>query len=144
MDVSSYALESGLYILVLELKARLVRIRDDEKVEAKREQCDQSRRKYVRNHHPVETDSAGQDGDDLRVGRHLGSEEYHRNEHEQRGEHVHEVRDEVQIIVEYDCMQRRFLCHEIVYLLADVEDDDDSDDQKQRNEERRDELRNDV
>jgi HSP20 family molecular chaperone IbpA len=48
VDVSSYALESGLYILVLELKARLVRIRDDEKVEAKREENQNDEDNFVR------------------------------------------------------------------------------------------------
>ena len=83
----------------------------------------------------METDSAGQDCHDLRVGGHLRREEYDRNEHEQRAEHVHEVWDEVDIIVEDDRLQRRLLAHEIVDLLADVEDDDDADDQDQSHEE---------
>ena len=88
----------------------------------------------------METDSAGQDCHDFRVGGHLRREEYDRNEHEQRTEHVHEVWDEVDIIVEDDRLQRRLLAHEIVDLLADVEDDDDADDQDQSHEEGTDEL----
>ena len=88
----------------------------------------------------METDSAGEDRHDLRVGGHLRRKEDDRNEHEQRTEHVHEVWDEVDVIVEDDGLQRRLLAHEIVDLLADVEDDHDADDQDQSHEESADEL----
>ena len=88
----------------------------------------------------METYAAGEDGDDLRVGCHLGCEEYHRYEHEQRTEHVHEVRYEIQVIVEDDGFQRCFVGHEIVYLLAYVEDDHDADYEQQRDEECEDEF----
>ena len=90
----------------------------------------------------METDSAGQDSDDFRVCSHLRRKEDHRYEYEQWGEHIHEVRNEVQVVVHYDGFQRCFLCHEVVNLLTDVEDYDDSDDQEKCHEERRDELGN--
>ena len=92
----------------------------------------------------METYSAGQDGDNLRVGGHLGCEENDRNEDEQRTEHVHEVRHKVHIVVKHDSSQRCFLLHKVIDLLADVKDDDDADDQKQRHEERGYELCDDI
>ena len=71
---------------------------------------------------------------------HLGREEDHRDEHEQRTEHVHEVGYEIDIVVKDDGLERSFLRHEIINLLADIEDDDDADDKKQRHEEGADEL----
>ena len=88
----------------------------------------------------MEADSAGKDRHDFGVSRHLRSEENDRDDHEQRAEHVHEVWDEVDVIVEDYGLQRRFLAHEIGDLLADVEDDDDADDQDQGHEERAYEL----
>ena len=84
----------------------------------------------------METDSAGKYGHDFRIGRHFRRKEDHRYEYEHRTEHIHEVWDEVQIVVEYDGSERRFLLNKVVNLLTDVEDDDDADDQKQRHEER--------
>ena len=83
----------------------------------------------------MEADTAGQDGDYLRIGRHLGREEDNRNEHEQRAEHVYEVRDEVQVIVKDDGLERSLLRHEVIDLLTDVEDDDNADDKQQRHKE---------
>ena len=135
MHIPAYSLCLGFYVLLLEFDSRLVGVGYDEQVEIQGHDGDQSRGEYVRDHHPVEADSAGEDGDDLGIRGHLGREEDHRDEHEQRTEHVHEVRHEVDIIVEDDGLQRRFLAYEIVDLLADVEDDDDADDQNQRHEE---------
>ena len=92
----------------------------------------------------METDSTGQDGDYLGIGSHLRGEEYHRYEHEQRTEHVHEIWDEVDVIVEYDGPERSFLLDEVIDPLADVKDDDDADDQKQRHKERAYELPDDI
>ena len=88
----------------------------------------------------METDSAGEYGHNLRVGCHLRGEEDNRYEHEQRAEHVHEVWNEIDIIVKDDSLERSFLLDKVIDSLADVEDDDDADDQKQRHEERAYEL----
>ena len=135
MDVSSDTLVSVLDVLRLEVKSRLVGIRYDEKVKPKRQQGNYSSREYVRHHHPMEADSAGKDGDDFRIGCHLGRKEDHRNEHEQRAEHVYEVRDKVHVVVEDDGLERSLLRHEVINRLTDVEDDDDADDEQQRHKE---------
>ena len=83
----------------------------------------------------MEADAAGEDGYDLRVSRHLGRKEDDRNEHEQRAEHVYKVRNEVQIVVEDDSLERSLLRHEVIDLLTDVEDDDNADDKQQRHKE---------
>ena len=83
----------------------------------------------------MEADAAGEDGYDLRVSRHLGRKEDYRNEHEQRTEHVYEVRHEVHVVVKDNCLEGSFLGHEVIDLLTDVEDDDDADDKQQRHKE---------
>ena len=84
----------------------------------------------------METDSTGEYGDYFRIGSHLGRKEDHRYEYEHRTEHIHEVRDEVQVVVKDDGLERSFLLNKVINPLADVEDDDDADNQKQRHKER--------
>ena len=124
-----------LDVLLLEFDSRLVGVGYDEEVEVQGHDSDKGGGEQVRNHHPVETDSAGEYGHDLRVRGHLRGEEDDRDEHEQRAEHVHEVWYEVDVVVEYDGLQRRFLADEVIDLLADVEYDDNADDQNQRHKE---------
>ena len=83
----------------------------------------------------MEADAAGENSHDLRVGSHLGREENHRYEHEQGTEHVHEVRDEIHVIVEDDLFQRSFIAYEVIDFLAYVENDYYSDYEQQRYEE---------
>ena len=88
----------------------------------------------------MEADATRKDGDDLAVGSHPGREEYDRDEYEQRAEHIHEIRHEVDVIVEYDSVQRGFFLNEVIHLLAYVEDNDNADDKQQGYEESHDEL----
>ena len=83
----------------------------------------------------MEADTTGQDSHDLGVRRHLGREEDHRNEHEQRTEHVYEVRNEVQVVIKDNSLERSFLRDEVIDLLTDIEDDDDADNKQQRHKE---------
>ena len=144
MHITSYSLESLLDILILKLQSRLVGFGYDEKIETEREKGDQRGGEYVRDHHPVEADSAGENRNYLCISRHLRSEEDYRNEHEQRTEHVHEVRHKVDVIVEDDSLERCFLAHKVVNLLTVLEDDDDADDEQQRYEECRYEFLDDI
>ena len=80
----------------------------------------------------METDTAAENGHDFRVRCHLRREENHRNEHEQRREHVHEIRNEIHIIIENDGLERSFLRDKVVNFLADVENDDDADNEHYR------------
>ena len=144
MHISAYSLDLLLDVLVFEFQSRLIGFGYDKEVETQGENGDERGGEYIRQHHPMEADSAGEDGDNLRVGSHFRCEENHRNEHEQRTEHIHEVRYKVDVIVEYDSPQWRFLAHELIDLLTDVEDDDDADDQKQRHKERRYEFLDDI
>ena len=144
MDIPAHTLEALLYILVFKLQTRLVGIGYDEQVQAQGENGNQCRGKYVRDHHPMETDSAGEDCNDLSIRRHLGCEEYYRNEHEQRAEHIHEVRHKIDVIVKYDSPERCFLAHKVIDLLTDIEDDDDADYKQQRHKECRYEFLDDI
>ena len=135
MYISSHALESLFDILIFKLQTRLVGLRYDKKVQTEREQGDERGGEYIRDHHPMEADTAGEYGYDFRIRRHLGGKENHRNEHEQRTEHIHEVRDEIQVIIKYDGLERCLLADKIINLLTDIEDDDDADDEQQRHKE---------
>ena len=140
MHVPADTLCPGLYVFLFKFDSRLVGVGYDEKIQIQRKDCNQRGGEYIWHHHPVETDSAGQDGYYFRICSHLRGEEYHRDEHEQWTEHVHEVWYEVYVVVKYDGPQRRFLADKVVDLLADVENDHDADDQQEGNEECRDEL----
>lgn len=144
MDVPLHFLRFLLRIFRLEDVSLGIGPRYDEKVQAQRQQRDDGCGENIRQHHPVETDSAGEDGDDFRVGRHSGCEEYDRYEHEQRAEHVHEIRDEIHVITEDDLLQRSLLGHEIIDFLTYVEDDHYSDYKENRDEEGQHKLLRDI
>ena len=131
---------AGLHILALELYPRGVRARYHIEVQREREGGYQGGATDIRHQHAPVAHSAGQYSDYLRVRSHARGEEYHCDEHEQRGEHVHEVGDEVQVVVEHYLPQRSLVLHEVLYLLRDVEDDDYPYYQDQGHEESQDEL----
>ena len=83
----------------------------------------------------METYSAGQNGDYLRIRSHFGRKENNSYEYEQRAEHIHEIRYEIEIIVEYYRSQRRFVAHKLVNLFAYIENDDDANDEQKGDEE---------
>ena len=117
---------------------------DDVHVQAERQEGDDARGNEVRDHHPAVAHAAAEDGDDLAVRGHPGGEEDHRDEDEQRREHVYEVRDVVKVVVEDDRTQRGLVLDEVIDVLRQVDDDDDADDEQQRYEEGQDELLDDV
>ena len=140
MDIPSHTLGLVLEVLGLEGNSGLIGVRNDKKIETEGESGYEGCGDHIRDHHPVETDTAGEDGNDFRISRHLRSEEYHRYEYEQRAEHIHEVRDKVHIIVKDDGFERGFLSHKVIDSFTDIEDDHDTDNEEQRNEERADEF----
>ena len=144
MHISAYSLDLLLYVLVFEFQSRLIGFGYDKEVETQGENGNKRGGEYIRQHHPMETDSTGQDCHDLSIRSHLRCEENNRNEHEQRTEHVHEIWHKIDVIVENHRLQRSLLAYEIVNLLADVEDDDDADDKKQRHKEGGNEFLDDI
>ena len=108
----------------------------DPEIQSKGESRDKEGSCDVWPHHAVETDTAGKNRYYLRISRHSRREEDDRDEHEQRTEHVDEVRYEIEIIIEDDGMQRGLLRYEIINLLADVKNDDDADYQQEGDDER--------
>ena len=144
MHISSKALGLGLEVLFLKGDSRLVRVGYDEKVQPQRKDGDERGGEYVRDHHPVEADSTRKDGYYLRIRSHLRGEEYDRDEHEQRTEHIHKIWNEVHIIIEYDSPERSFLLDKVVNPLTDIEYDYDTDDKKKCHKECGYELLDDV
>ena len=82
------------------------------------------------------TDARGVHGDDLRVAGQFGGKEYSRDEDEQRAEHVHVVRQEGQVVLEDDLLERNLVLKEIVHFLREVEDDRNRQNQHDREKER--------
>ena len=81
------------------------------------------------------TNAASHDGNDLAIARQLRGEEDHRDEDKQRTEHIHEVRDEVQVVVKDDLSYTHLIFKEVVQLLCQVEHHGDTHDQHNRKEE---------
>ena len=130
----------ALDVFRLEFHAGGVRAGYHIEVQPQREQGYQHGGRHVRHHHAAIAHPSGQYGDDLGVRGHPRSEENHRDEHEQRREHVDEIGYEVQVVVEDDGIERRLVLHEVVDLLRDVEDYDYAYDEQQGHEEGQDEL----
>ena len=84
--------------------------------------------------------ATGHDGDDLAVARQLRGEENHRDEDEQRTEHIHEVWDEVQVVVKDDLPDRHLILEEVIQLLRQVKHDGNTHNQHNREEECAEEL----
>ena len=89
-------------------------------------------------------DTTGQDGNNLAITRQLRCEENHRDEDEQRTEHIHEVWDEIEIVVENDLADTNLILEEVVQLLRKVENHRNTHNQHDREEERAEELANNV
>ena len=77
----------------------------------------------------LETHTAGQHGDNLRVACQFGGEEDNGNEDEQRREEVGEVGHEIGVVVKDDSPQRCVVGGKLGEVLVDVEDDADGDNQ---------------
>ena len=82
------------------------------------------------------TDACRMYRDDLRVARQLAREKNDRDEDEQRAEHIHVIRDEWQVIIENNLVQRNLVLEEIVHLLRQVKDDRDRQNEHDGKEER--------
>ena len=85
-------------------------------------------------------DTTGQDGNNLAITRQLRCEENHRDEDEQRTEHIHEVRDEVQVVVKDDLPDCHLILEEVIQLLRQVEHDGNTHDEHNREDECAEEL----
>ena len=131
-------------VLLLKLHARGVGSRQDPQAKDKGKQGNERGRYQIRHHEPMVTDAAGEHGHHLRVLRHLGGEENHRQEHEHGRILVHKIRDKIEVIVKDDGPQRGFLAHEILNFFTDVEDDDDQGQEGDGDEERHQELPDNV
>ena len=75
-------------------------------------------------------------GDDFRVACQFAGEIDDGDEDEQRAEHIHVIRDQGQIVVEDDFLQRHLIFKEIVHLLREIEYDGYRQNEHDREEER--------
>ena len=83
----------------------------------------------------METYSAGQNGDYLRIRSHFGRKENNSYEYEQRAEHIHEIRYKIHVVAENNFIQRGLFRHKLVNLFAYIENDDDANDEQKGDEE---------
>ena len=98
----------------------------------------------VRHHEPVITDTRSQHSDNLRITRHLGCEIDDRDEDEQRAEHIHIIRNEGQVIIKDNLLERHLVLEEIVHLLREVKDHGNREDEHNREEEGAEELTDNI
>lgn len=68
------------------------------------------------------TDSAGENGDNLAVACHLGSEENDGDEYEQRAEHIHKIGYKIDVIVKNDFFEWGLILKEVIHFFGEVED----------------------
>jgi hypothetical protein len=83
----------------------------------------------------MEADSTGKNRHILGICGHLGREKDNRYEYEHRREHIHEVWDEVQIVIKDNGLDWSLLSHKVINLLTDIENYHDTDDENQSQEE---------
>ena len=88
--------------------------------------------------------TAGQHGYNLTITRYLGSEKYHRYEYEQWAEHIHIIRNKIQVIVKYDLIDRSLILKKIIQFLCQVKHYGNTHNQHNRKEECAKELANDI
>ena len=80
---------------------------------------------HVRHHQPLETHARRKHGDDFGVFRQLRGEENNGDKHKQRAEQVGVVGDEVQIIIEGNSLERRFVLDKVINVFIDVKHNGD-------------------
>ena len=61
-----------------------------------------------------------QNGNDLAITRQFGCKEDNRDEYEQRTEHIHKIRNKIEVVVENNLFERSLILEEIVHLLGQV------------------------
>ena len=131
-------------VLVLESHAAALRHRNQPEVQPQRERSDDERPQEIGPHQPPETHAARKHSHDLGLIGHFRGEENDGDEGEQSAELVDEERDEIQVIVENDRLERRFRFRKVVDLLHVVEDHHDHDDHRDSEEVGAQELAEDI
>jgi hypothetical protein len=102
MDMLIFALGKILEINIGERPSFLVCIRDQEIGKVERQKGKQDSGNEIRPEHPVITDPAAEDRNDLRIGSHMRGEIYDRNESKEITEQINEIWDEIEVIIEDD------------------------------------------
>ena len=131
-------------VLVRETDHPLAALRDHPSAQEETQHKKQRRRDCIGHHQTVITHSRRLNSDDLRVTRHLAREIDHRDEDEQGTEHVHVIRNERQVIIQDDLLQRHLVLEEIVHLLRQVKHDGDRKNEHDRKEERAQKFLNNI
>src|SRR6218665_1630114 len=113
-------------------------------VEHQRQGSQQAGGNDIGAHDAVRAGAAAQNGNELGLLRHFGGEKYHGNEGEQRAEQVAVMRDEHQVIIKDDLLQRNFFGSKGLDLFLDVEYDKNEQDEGDGKEKSAEELPDDV
>ena len=126
MDVEIFKIDEGtlidlfVYVLVAEFfrivdvslfkgKHAPVCVRNNKICKEKREYPKHKRGDKIGEQHAPKTNATAQDGDDLRIRCHAGGKKDNRDEGEQVTEKVNEIRNEVEVIIKYDCLKRSIM-----------------------------------
>ena len=144
LDVPCRIRLTGFVVLVLKIDTCHTAFGNDIRPEAECYYRNDCCRHHVRTQHTLEAHSRREHGNNFRVLRQFGSKEDYGDKHEQRTEQVGKVGDEVQIIIKDNSIPRRFMRHETVHLLVEVEHHRNGDNQCNGKDIRTQELLNDV
>ena len=95
--------------------------RDDFRSQHIRHHRDDGCRNHVGEHHSFKAHARREHGNDFGVLRQLRGKENHGDEDEERTEQIRIIRNEVQVIVKYDSLQRSLIVDEMVDILIYIE-----------------------
>jgi hypothetical protein len=129
MDIPAVVFGQLFHIGISEDQPGMVRFGYQKITKVKREYRQKKRSDQIRSQKTPEADTTAQNGHDLRVRSHLGSEKDHRNKGKKIDEQVNEVRNKVQIVVEHNGPKRRLVPDKTVQIFRNIKDDHNDDQQ---------------
>ena len=85
-----------------------------------------------------------QNGNDLAITRQFGCKEDNRDEYEQRTEHIHKIRNKIDVIIKDNFFYRYLILKEIVHFLCQIKYYSNTHDKHNRKEECAQEFANNI
>lgn len=123
MNILLSILKSFPNVFLRKLYPFLIGIRDDKSSQQQGQRRDNTRRNHIGTYHPAKTGSRTQNGYDFTIVSHLGSKENNRNKCKQRRKHIREIRNEVEVIVKDNGVDRSTVLYKLLQTLRKVEND---------------------
>ena len=144
LDVPCRIRLTRLVILIFKINTGHAAFGNNIRTETERYNRNDCRRHHIGTQHTLETHACREHSNDFRVLRQFGSKEDYGDKHKQRTEQIGKIGDEVQVIIKHNRIPRRFMRHETVHLLVEVEHHRNGNNQCNGKDIRTQELLNDV